>query len=76
MHTEKQAIYEQLRSKNKFEFKKANSSELLELLHMQLYREEIDLRITVPNVAIPCDTNNEEALVHLGTFNKTLKASL
>jgi len=24
----------------------------------------------------PCNTNNEEALVHLGTFNKTLKASL
>jgi len=40
------------------------------------YNEKTDLRITAPNMAIRCDTKNEEALVHRGTFSKTLKASL
>jgi len=33
---------------------------------MQLYGEQTDLRIRAPNVAVLCDTNNEEALVYLG----------
>jgi len=37
---------------------------------------ELLRRITATNVGTRCSTNSEDALVHLGTSSKSLKASL
>ena len=47
-----------------------------ELLRIQSYNVKVNLRITAANVGTRCSTNGEDALVHLGTSSKSLKASL